>query len=70
MPYMDGMGKEFLDPNHRCFFVLKLVSIYGCFQKIVGFLSQIIHLFIGFSMIFTIHFGGKPPIFRNTHIYQ
>ena len=29
---------------------------------------QIIHLFIGFSIIFTIHFGGFTPIFGNTHI--
>ena len=28
---------------------------------------QIIHLFIGFFIIFTIHFGGFPPIFGNTH---
>ncbi len=25
-------------------------------------------IFIGFSIIFTIHFGGLPPIFGNTHI--
>ena len=31
---------------------------------------QIIHLFIGFSIIFTIHFGGCSPYFWfNTHIY-
>ncbi len=30
---------------------------------------QIIHLFIGFSIIFTIHFGAFPPFFGNTHIY-
>ncbi len=35
----------------------------GCFQKIGGLYLQIIHLFIGFSIIFTIHFGGKPPYF-------
>ena len=29
---------------------------------------QIIHLFIGISIIFTIHFGGFPPIFGNTHM--
>ena len=29
--------------------------IYGCFQK--QSYPQIIHLFIGFSIIFTIHFG-------------
>ena len=30
---------------------------------------QIIHLFIGFSIIFTIHFGGPPLfIFGNTHL--
>ena len=38
------------------------------FPKIVGKLPQIIHGLIGFSMIFTIHFGGFPPIFGNTHM--
>ena len=33
-----------------------------------GFSPQIIHLFIGFSIIFTIHFGGKPTILGNTQI--
>ena len=28
---------------------------------------QIIHLFIGFSLIFTIHFGGKIPLFLVQH---
>ena len=32
-----------------------------------GFSPQIIHLFLGFSIIFTIHFGGNTPIFGNTH---
>ena len=33
-----------------------------------GFSPQIIHLFIGFSIIFTIHFGGNTPYFWfNTH---
>ena len=30
---------------------------------------QIIHLFIGFSIIFTIHFGGKPHYFLVQHPY-
>ena len=30
------------------------------FAKIVGFSPQIIHLFIGVSIIFTIHFGVFP----------
>ena len=39
------------------------------FPKIRGVSPQIIHLFIGCSIIFTIHFGGKhPPIFGNIHI--
>ena len=33
-------------------------------------IPQIIHLFIGFSMIFTIHFGGFTPIFGNTQIQK
>ncbi len=27
-------------------------------------------ILIGCSIIFTIHFGGFPPIFRNTHIWK
>ena len=27
-------------------------------------------ILIGFSIIFTIHFGGFPPIFGNTHMFQ
>ena len=38
------------------------------FPKIVGFSPQILHGLIGFSMIFTIHYGGKLPIFGNTHM--
>ena len=40
----------------------------GCFPKIVGFSPQIIHLFIGFSLIFTIHF--EVPLFLETSIYS
>ena len=36
--------------------------------KIGGFSPQIIHWKIGFSIIFTIHFGGFPTIWGNTHI--
>ena len=36
----------------------------------IEFLPQIIHLFIGFSIIFTIHFGGKIPLFLGWHPYQ
>ena len=34
-----------------------------------GFSPQIIHLYIGFSMIFTIHFGGKLPLYLEFHPY-
>ena len=35
----------------------------------VGFNPQIIHVFIGFSIIFTIHFGVYIyPYFGNTHV--
>ena len=44
-----------------------LSPFFGSFQQ-YGY-PQIIHLFIGFSIIFTIHFGGFPPIFGNTHIW-
>ncbi len=36
---------------------------YGCWTKNNGKTTQIIHLFIGFSIMFTIHFGLFPPIF-------
>ena len=39
----------------------------GVEPKIGVFTPQIIHLFIGFSIIFTIHFG-VPLFFGNTHI--
>ncbi len=40
-------------------------------QKIGDFTPKSSHLFIGFwvSIIFTIHFGGFPTIFGNTHVY-
>ena len=41
----------------------------GVEPKIGVFTPQIIHLFIGFSIIFTIHFGGFTPIFGNIHIF-
>ena len=44
-------------------------STYMAVSENNGFSPQIIHLLIGFSMIFTIHFGGFPPIFGNTNIY-
>ena len=37
------------------------------FPKIVGFPPKS-SILIGFSIIFTIHFGGKSPIFGNTHM--
>ena len=47
---------------------VKSYSIYGCWTKNRGKTPQIIHLLIGFSIIFTIHFGGTI-IFGNTHIF-
>ena len=41
-------------------------QLYGCFQKWGGGGKS--WIFIGFSIIFTIHFGGFPPIFGNTHL--
>ena len=35
----------------------------SCEGEIGGFSPKSSHLFIGFSIISTIHFGGKPPIF-------
>ena len=45
-----------------------LILWYGCFQK--SWYPQIIHLFIGFSNIFTIHFGGQIPLFLGWHPYD
>ena len=41
---------------------------YGCPSKNMGVSPQIIHLFIGFSIMFTIHFG-VVPLFLETSIY-
>ena len=52
--------------------LLIFLKVYlGVKPKIgVVFTPQIIHLFIGFSMIFTIHFGGfTTPIFGLTPIW-
>ena len=38
------------------------------FPKIVGFPPKS-SILIGFSIIFTIHFGGNTPIFGNIHIF-
>ena len=38
----------------------------GCFPRIVDF-PQIIHFNRRFSLIFTIHFGGIPPLFLDSH---
>ena len=42
-------------------------SIYLGVSKNSGFSPQIIHLFIGFSIIFTIHFGGTVPLLLVQH---
>ena len=44
----------------------KLPFSCGCFRKIVGFPPES-SISIGFSIIFTIHFGGIP-IFGNAHV--
>ena len=41
-------------------------NIYGCQPKNRGIPKSSIS--IGFSIIFTIHFGGFPPMFGNIHI--
>ena len=48
---------------------LKKMLVRICFGfENSGFPPQIIHFFIGFSISFTIHFGGFPPIFGSTPI--
>ena len=41
---------------------------FGCFRKWWVFPPQHHPILIGFSIIFTIHFGGVPTIFGNTHL--
>ncbi len=45
---------------------------HGWPSKNRGFTPQIIHLFIGFSIIFTLHFGSFPPLFlvQHTHLVR
>ncbi len=53
-------------PQFRCWCKLMNLSL-GVSKNRGAFTPQIIHLFIGFSIIFTIHFGGfTTPIFGNT----
>ena len=58
---MDGKGC-------RDVFVVP-IAYMGVEPKIGVFTPQIIHLFIRFSIIFTIHFGGTP-LFLETPIYS
>ena len=53
----------FLPPNKRWKEIWVLNQKYGQTH-------QIIHLFIGFSIIFTIHFGGQIPLFLVQHPYR
>ena len=55
--------------SQKVFWTPKLFCKPGgwMFPKIV--VPQIIHGLIGFSIIFTIHFGGPPLIFGNTLIF-
>ncbi len=60
-------GVIYHHPSHPCQKILrKSASPGGCFQK-YGKTPQIIHLFIGFSIIFTIHFG-VPLFFGNIQV--
>ena len=52
------------------FFYSFILERIWVFPKNYGFSPQIIHLKIGFSIIFTIHFGGNTTIFGNTHMSQ
>ena len=47
----------------------RLRYTYMGVSKNRGVSPQIIHLFIGFSIIFPIHFGGKIPLFLVQHPY-
>ena len=54
-----GLG---LESNEICLIPINILYIYSYvgISKNRGKTPQIIHLFIGFSTIFTIHFQGKP----------
>ena len=46
------------------------IYFYMGVSKNNGKTPQIIHLFVGFSIIFTIHFGGQIPLFLVQHPYM
>ena len=49
--------------------MLEIRPSYGCWTKNNGTVPPNHPILIGFSIIFTIHFGGKPPYFWfNTHM--
>ena len=53
----------------QCIWVVSASRIWFQCRKYGVFTSQIIHLFIGFSIICTIHFGGKIPLFLETSMF-
>ena len=54
-------------PTEPCHNLASMGQYMGVEPKIVGVSPQIIPFLIGFSIIFTIHFGG-PPLFLETPI--
>ncbi len=65
---MDLKAANVLWYKPRQAFRMRFRRIYMGVSKNRGVSPQIIHLFIGFSMIFTIHFG--IPLFLEAPIYE
>ena len=63
----EGRGRCHHAAEATVFFPFTGVFLARVFPEIMGKTTQIIHLFIGFSVVFTIHFGSFPSIFGNTH---
>ena len=70
-PFFLGEGSDLSRSTHDGVLArgsLYMLLIYMGVSENSGFSPQIIHGLIGFSIIFTIHFGCFSPIFGNTHI--
>lgn len=52
-----------ITPPYKLTNVTCVFSVFGCFRKYWGFPPRIIPFYLGFSIIFTSHFGGFTPYF-------
>ena len=67
--YPRATWKVSLQGREACVSSFNIQGLYIGFPKIVGFPPKS-SILIGFSVIFTIHFGGPHSFFGNTHIFQ